>query len=140
MALVLPNQGLPDLLTWLLKSTSPAPPDLVFTLFFNDLTPTQATVLADLDRVGFGGFQEQVLNRSGWTVPVIVSDQAVSTWGVAPTEWTVASDPLTVYGWAAYIASSLRLVIVERFDVPRPLAVGDILGLLPRFTLTTAPS
>lgn len=139
MPLVLPNQGLTDWLDWMIRDTAGGLPDLVFTLFFNDIEPDQETVLDDLDRAGFGGFQEQVLTRADWTAPTIVDDQAVSQWGAAPTEWACTSDPKTTYGWAAYNFATLRLMIVERFDVPRPIAVGETLGVLPRFSLATAP-
>lgn len=137
MPLVLPNQGLPSLLTWTLKIAISGVPDLVFTLFVNDLEPDQDTVFDDLERASFGGFQEQVLTRSGWTTPVIADDYAVSTWGTVPTEWTVTSNPQTVYGWAAYDPDTERLLIVERFDVERSPGVGDTLGVLPQFKFGT---
>lgn len=136
MPIVAPNQGLPDLLAWLLVSTS-TPPDLVLTLWVNDLTPDQETVFVDLDRATFGGFTERLMNRSAWTAPAVAADHAVSTWGTVPFEWTVAADPQTVYGWAAYEPFSEHLIFVERFDTPRALAVGGVFGVLPRVTLTT---
>lgn len=139
MALVLPNQGLPSLLDWMIRHTGGDPPDLVMTLFTNNLTPTQTTVFADLVRATFGGFSERVLTRSGWTVPVISSGKSVSTWGTTPYTWTCTSDPETLYGWAAYDPGPMQLVIVERFDSPRPVTVGNPFGLLPRLTLTTEP-
>jgi len=137
--LVLPNEGLPDWLLWMVKDTAGGLPDLVFTLFTNDIEPDQATTFADLDRATFGGFQEQIMSRADWISPTIDDDKAVSQWGTVPTEFTVTSDPQEVFGWAAYNPGPLRLMIVERFDVPRDLAVGNTLKVLPRFTLTTAP-
>ncbi len=137
MALVLPDQGLPDLLDWMIRRTGGDPPDLVFTLWTNDITPTQATVFTDLTRASFTGFFEMVMTRAGWTAPAIVSDQAVSTWKTAPTNWTLTALPVTVYGWAAYNPGTLKLVIVERFDTPRALAIGDTIGVLPQMTLST---
>lgn len=139
MPLVLPNEGLTDWLTWLIKDTAGSLPDLVFTLWVNDIEPDQDTTFADLDRASFTGFMEIIMARSDWTSPAIVDDAAASQWGTLPTAWTVAADPETVYGWAAYNPGPLRLMIVERFDVPRELEVGQTIKVLPRFTLTTAP-
>jgi len=139
MPLVLPNEGLSDWLLWMVKDTVGGLPDLVFTLFVNDLVPDQETTFADLDRASFGGFQEIIMSRADWVSPVVVDDRAQSQWGTVPTEWTVTSDPQEVFGWAAYEPGSLRLMIAERFDVSRDLTVGQTLKVLPRFTLTTAP-
>jgi len=137
MPSVIPNEGLPYLLDWMLRHTGSDPPNLVFTLWTNDIVPEQDTVFADLDRATFVGFTERVMLRSGWTDPVMVGDNAVSTWGVAPFEWVVAANPEVIYGWAAYHPGSLKLVIVERFDVAREPGVGDTIGVLPRFALGT---
>jgi hypothetical protein len=140
MPLVLPNEGLVTWLNWLIKDTGGSPPDLVLTLFINDLVPDQATTFSDLERADFNGFMELVMGRSNWTSPIIEDGRATSQWKSVPTEWTVVADPETVYGWAAYLPFPERLMIVERFDVPRPLIVGDTLRVLPRFSLTTAPA
>lgn len=137
MPLVLPNDGLPSLLQWMLREAIAGVPDLVFTLWVNDLEPDQDTVLADLTIASFGGFQEQTLTRAGWTSPVIDAGQAVSTWGTVPTEWTVTQGPEEIFGWAAYNPDTLQLVIVERFDVSRTPGVGEKIAVLPRVTLGT---
>lgn len=137
MPLVLPNQGLPDLLDWMIRHTGGDPPDLVMTLWTNDIVPGQLTTFSSLVRASFTGFFEVVLTRSGWTAPVQLGPRAFSTWGTTPTEWTLTANPVTVYGWAAYNPGPLRLVIVERFDAPRPLSIGDTFGVLPTFNLTT---
>lgn len=138
MPVVLPNQGLPDWLTWLLITSNEVVPDLVFMLWGNDLVPDQETVKADLVPSTFAGFQERWLHRATWTVPVIDTGKAVSTYGVTPLEFTLTANPQTVYGWAGYSYATLRLMLVERFEVPRPLEIGQTLKVLPRITLTTA--
>lgn len=137
MPLVLPNEGLPYLLDWMLRHTGGDPPDLVFTLWTNNYVPDQSTILANLTRATFAGFFEVVMLRSGWTAPVVVADVARSTWGTVPTEWTLATGTVTIYGWAAYNPGPLKAVIVERLDTPRVLNVGDKIGVLPFFDLTT---
>lgn len=133
MPLVLPNEGLADWLDWMIRHTGGDPPDLVLGLYQNDLTPDQGTVLANLTPASFGGYSQQNLTRAGWTAPTISSDKAVSSWGTVPITWNVTSSPQTLYGWYGYNFASMRLMIVERFDVPRPVIVGDVVSLLPRF-------
>ncbi len=140
MPLVLPNEGLADWLLWMIKDTAGGLPDLVFSLFVNDIEPDQDTTLADLEGASFGGFNELVMSRSDWVSPTVVDDLAVSQWGAVPTAWTVTADPQTVYGWFAYNFGPMRLMICERFDEPRDLNTGDTIKVLPKFTLTTAPS
>lgn len=137
MPLVLPTQGLPDMLAWMLRTTTPVAPDLVMTLWTNDITPDPATVFADLVRASFTGFFEVTMTRGVWTAPVAGTDYAVSSWGTVPTEWTAGVAVPAIYGWAAYNPGPLRLCIVERFDTPRALNAGDKIGVLPFFNLGT---
>lgn len=137
MPLVLPNQGLPSLLRWMLKSAIVGVPDLVFTLWTNDITPDQETVYDDLVIATFGGFQEGNLTRAGWSNPVVVDGEAVSVWGVDPISYTVTQGPQTVYGWAGYNPDTLDLVLIERFDVERTPGVGQTLQIVPQFKLGT---
>jgi len=74
------------------------------------------------------------MTRSGWTAPVVVADKAVSTWGSVPTVWTSASAGETLYGWFAYNFATMKLMIAERFDTARPVGMGSVVSLLPRFT------
>jgi hypothetical protein len=135
--LVLPNEGLTDWLDWMIRNTGSDAPDLILSLFVNDLVPDQGTVLADMTAASFGGFSERNLTRSGWTVPVIVSDEGVSTWGITPIVWNATTSSEVLYGWFAYQFATMRLMVAERFDVPRPVSAGDVVSLLPRFTLQT---
>lgn len=137
MPLILPKQGILDWLDWQIRHTGSDPPDLVLGLFANDVTPTVDTVYADLVSATFTGFMQWNLTRSGWTAPVRSGDKAVSTWGTTPIQWTCTAGPQTIYGWYAFNFANLHLMIVERSDTPRPVAIGDTVKLLPRFTNQT---
>jgi len=139
MALVLPDEGLNDQLSYVIKTTISGVADWLLVLFKNNLTPTQATVYADLTLATFGGYSAVTLTRGTWTSPTIISDKAVSTWGTTPTFWTVTSGSETIYGYAMVTASSPVIRGIERFASPVAVSAGGILALLPRYTFTTAP-
>jgi hypothetical protein len=139
MPLILPNEGLPDWLDWMVRHTGGDPPNLTLFLWVNDVTPTQAIVFADLTFATFGGAAPWVITRSGWTAPVMSGPDAVSTWGTTPITWNATTGGQTVYGYAIYNPVTVKLMIVERFDTPRPVSPGDVVSLLPRVELTTLP-
>lgn len=139
MPIVLPNQGLPDWLNWMIRSTGGDPPDLVMATWVNNLVPTQTTAFNDIVRSSWLGSSEWLITRTGWTAPAIVSGKAVSTWGVAPVVWTAGVVVPAVYGWLLYNPGPQRLMLIERFDVPRALGIGTPLGILPRLELETEP-
>jgi hypothetical protein len=140
MPVVLPNEGLPTLLSyWLGRvSNSFAPWSLV--LFSNNLTPDQATVYADMTLASFGGYSPVTLGPTTWTSPTIVSGKAVSTYDVTPQTWTVSSGSGTIYGAAIVTPTSPIIIAIERFAYPIALTVGGVLGYLPRITFGTDPS
>ncbi len=135
--LVTPNIGLPTLLSRMLRADVIGFSDFVLMLWANDIEPDQSTVFSLLTPATFNGYNPIVMDRTLWTVPTIVDDQATTTWGTVPFEWTCSGAPQTVYGYAAFDPSSFALLIVERFDEPRDVDVGLVLGVLPRFQLGT---
>lgn len=137
MPVVAPNQGLRSLLTYLLISDNEPVPSWVFSLFVNDIQPDQDTIFIEVDRATFTGFTELTMSRQNWTTPVIADDHAVSTWKSTPSAWTCTANPQTVYGWCAFNFTTQVLTLIERFDTPRVLHVGDTISVLPRITLTT---
>jgi hypothetical protein len=139
MALVLPNEGLTDLLAYWLGKTVNTFFDWQLVLFKNSFTPTQATVYADLVLATFTGYSPVTVTKANWTSPVIDTDKAVSTWTTTPTLWTCTAGSETIYGYALVTPSSPKILVVERFASPVPIAPGGIIGVLPRVTFTTAP-
>lgn len=139
MPVVLPNEGLPDLLAyWIGKSVNTFF-DWNLVLFKNALTPVQATVYADLVLATFTGYSAVPVTKADWTSPVIDTDKAVSTWKTTPTLWTCTAGSETIYGYALVTPSGPKIMAVERFASPVPVAPGGIIGVLPRLTFTTAP-
>jgi len=139
-AIVAPNEGLSRLLLYIVQAEELTLFPWQALLFTNDITPTQATVLADLTEVTWTGYTRLTLDPTGWTAPAIDSGQAVSEWGLLPNIWTNGGGPTeTVYGYA--IVDTLAGVIrfVQRFDSGdiRAVPPGESVAVLPRITLGT---
>lgn len=140
MSLVLPNEGLVDQLTYLLKSTISGVADWLLVLWTNSsYTPSQSSVYSDLTLATFTGYSAVTVTRGTWTTPTIISNAAVSTWGTVATQWTNTGSSQTIYGYALVTASSPVIRVVEKFASPVTVATGGIIGVLPRYTFTTAP-
>lgn len=139
MPVVLPNEGLPTLLSYWIRRMSNAASNWKLILFKNNLTPDQDTVYADIVLADFVGYSPVDMDPTLWTSPVIDMDAAVSTWGTTPTLWTDTSGSQTIYGYALVTPSSPVIMVIEAFGTPIPIAPSGIIGVLPRLTFTTAP-
>jgi len=140
VAIVLPNEGLPTLLEFWTGKTVNTFSNWNLVLFKNNYTPIQTTVYADLILATFGGYSPVVVDKSMWTTPTMVGNKATTTYTLNPTLWTVTSGSETIYGAALVTPSSPRIMCVERWVTPVPVAIGGLLGYLPRLTFTTDPS
>lgn len=137
---MIPEEGLAGELTRLTNPAAMAGRVTRCVLWVNDLVPAPDVEVADLTLASFGGYSFFTLADSGWTAPDVAAGCAVSTAGTTALRWTV-SDPAgqTVFGWAMIDIDGGVLRFVQRFDDLdiRPLEVGDVLTLLPQFTLTS---
>jgi hypothetical protein len=138
---LLPDEGIGDLLEYILKRSisGVVPWQLIF--FVNDITPDNTTVLADLTEATWGGYSRVDLDRDTWTVPDVNPNCAHSTWGVDAIVYFVTSGPLeTNYGYAYIDPTEGVIRFIQRFDAPdiAPVEVGGKVTILPAFTLTTA--
>jgi len=137
MPAVYPNEGLPTLLSLLLKDVAFPVLDWQMFLFTNNEVPDQDSVLADFDIATFTGYGDVSIDRPTWTAPAIVANKAVSTWGTSPTLWTCTAAPEEIFGYGIFDPDTDFLLLVELFAVSVDLAVTPIIGVLPRITLTT---
>ena len=134
---VLPNEGLPDLLDYMIRATISGVLDWELMLFVNDIVPDQDTVYADLVEASLTGYSRVTLSRGTWTSPVIVSNRAVSTYGTTPISWSITGGSETVYGHALVTPSSPVIRFVERWTTPVAVSPPGVLAVLPRITQTT---
>lgn len=139
MPIVLPNEGLPTMLGWMLREDTSALPANTLILFSNDITPDQDTVYGDLTEAAFGGYSSVSIARGTWTAPVVDSDHGLTVYGSTPLTWICTSSPETIYGYAVVTPSSPIILWCERFASPIVLSTGGAIALVPRFTLTTEP-
>jgi hypothetical protein len=135
--LVLPKEGLPDQLGYIVSAPIVGLLNWNLILWSNDIVPDDDTVYADLVVATFTGFSPVEVTRAGWTTPVIDGSSAVSTWGTTPTTWTCTGGAQTVYGYALVTMISPVIRVIQRFPSPVAVAIGGRIGVLPRYRLQT---
>lgn len=140
-AAVLPDEGIAELLDYMLRApiTGVLPWGLL--LWCNDIEPSSATVLSDLQEATFEGYGRRTLDREQWSYPVPNVGCCKSTYGTELQVYDVGyTAGETVYGLAYVDVAADVLRWVQRFDDEdiRPLLEGQQLKFLPEFTLTTA--
>lgn len=140
MPLVLPNEGLVDQLAYMVKEPISGVLPWQLRLWSNNLTPGQATVLADLTECTFTGYSRVTMTRSSWQNFEVITNRARAQWGSSATSWTCTGSPQTVYGYAMVDTALGVIRGVERFDTPQVLATGGVLSVLPRYSYTTNTS
>lgn len=139
MPLVLPNQGLPYLLSWMLRIPGGDELPWRLHLFTDDVEPVPESVFGDFTKAIFGGYSPAELARENWEAPALVDDAAVSTYTDTPITWTCLTGPETVYGYLVTDIFDAVLLIAEKLAAPVELEVGGVIGVLPRFEFRTCP-
>lgn len=138
---ILPDEGIALQLECILKRTVAGISPWSLILWTNDITPTFATVLADLTEATFLGYTRVTLDRSTWTTPTVHDGCAHSTWGTDAIVWNVTGGPVeTLYGYAMIDPTMNVIRFVQRFDAEdiAPIILGGKVLLLPEYTLTSA--
>jgi hypothetical protein len=137
-AAVLPDEGLGELLKYLVQVPIVGVVSWELWLWVNNIVPDHATELSMLVEATFGGYQRYTLPREDWTEPVVEGGCAHSTWGEDAIVWPVnATHGETVYGYALVDPSTSIIRLIQRFDPEdiSPLVVGRPISMLPEFTL-----
>ncbi len=134
--IVIPNEGKPDLLAFLLGQTANTFADWLLMLWQNSsLSPGPATVYANLTECTFPGYSRVTLTKNLWSVPGIVSDQAVSSWTGATPTWTNTGAAQPCYGYAFITPTASKIVMIQQWDSPVPMGTGGILAFTPQVIL-----
>lgn len=135
--LIIPNEGKPDLLAYQLRASISGINAWSFRLFKNDIVLTESVVLADLEQADFFGYSRVILTRSDWSVPTIVDNRAVSTWGSSPLRFEGPTSPQVIYG-CYFTDDDLNLIRgAYRFEEPFTVDNEHPLLIVPRFTYAT---
>lgn len=104
-------------------------------LYQNDLTPEDATILAEIDPCNFSGYAGLLLS-TGWTAPVIDGVRAKSI--ATALTWTHNGGGIDNWVFGFYVLDGLGdLILAQRFsDAPRLMEyTGVSLFVTPTFTL-----
>lgn len=130
--LVITEAGRLRLIETQLQFTGAPVLDLAVFLYNNDITPTRATLLADLvEATTTEGITP--LPSADWQAPTIVANNATSINGVLPYTFTGATGPQTIYGYAVVDIADDTLLWAERVDTPFALVVTQEVKVVPRY-------
>lgn len=138
---LLPDEGIGDVLEYILQRSIAGVLPWTLILWVNDLIPDADTELADLVEATWGGYSRVTLDRATWTTPDVDHGCAHSTWGTTPQIWYVTGGPVeTIYGYAYVDFTAGVLRFIQRLDDAdiAPVSVGGKVTILPAFTLTSA--
>lgn len=133
MALVVPNDGEADMLSYYVNKA--APENLVLRLFTNNLTPGEADTAESYTEAAGGGYSSKTLAGASWTVTPGAPSEAAY-----PQQTFGFTGPLSgnaqVYGYYLTRATSGKIAHAERFsDGPYPIANnGDEVKVTPKIT------
>src|SRR5205809_4054192 len=138
--IVSPNEGVGDLLGYMLSAAISGVFGLELGLFVNDITPDADTVFADLTEPSWLSYTRFTLDRDQWTTPTVAAGVATSEHGSIPRVWVNDSaDTPTVFG-VFYLDPTAGVIrFVQRFEPGdvREIAPGGQVTFLPRVTLTS---
>ena len=139
MPLTAPNEGLCDMLDYVLSAYIEGVLDWQLMLWTNDdLVIDQDTVYDDLVEAQFYFYTRWTLARDGWTDAVIEDDAAVSTWGTEPLVWTPNGTGSAVYGYAIVTQDVQPVIrVIEAFESPIEVEPESPISVLPQVTMTT---
>lgn len=133
---LLPLEGLPDLVEYMLGKTPFPVGSWACMLFKNSVDVTPDTVYGDLVECDFGGYARVTLNPSTWTTPTLVGGLIQTSYGVTPLLWTATSGATNViYGYALIDPAVNLIRQIERFDSCDQFTItpGAQFSLLPYY-------
>lgn len=136
MALVVPDVGEKYLLEVLLRGGVNLTDNMTLHLFNNNYTPVSTTsVFGYFTEASFVGYGGVTFQRNTWS-SAITNGTGDAECSNATYTWTCTGGTAqTVYGYWIEEAVGRTLLWAEKFGTYRVVANGDILNLVPKFTL-----
>jgi hypothetical protein len=108
---------------------------------FNVSTLTPSAAMTSNDFTGktatFTNYSIGALSRSGWSAATTSNNTAVAVYSSA-ISWTCGATGDTIYGYMLEAATSHKVLWAEKYSVARVMGNGDILNIIPKFTIATA--
>ena len=130
MALLAVNEGENAILTRLLNGGSFA---LSLGLFKNNLTPTDATVFADVTAATFTGYAAVTLTDGSWSI--VSGAPCVASYAQQTFTCSASGTAETIYGY--YVYRGTTLYWIERFSTANQQSIstsGQTVKVTPRIT------
>jgi hypothetical protein len=135
MAIVVPSQGLEDILEYALNKTEPT--EVKLKLFKNDLTPDADTVIGDFTESDIAGYDAggKTLAGASWTVATATGTEGT----FAEQTWTF-TEAGSIYGYYVTNNAGTAVLWCERFtDAPHTFpSGGGTESITPAITIATA--
>lgn len=133
MALLVPNNGEGDALSYFVNKS--APQNLVLKLYTNDKTPAEGDVAADYTEANFTGYAPVNMTGATWTITEGAPSEAAYPEQTFTS--TAGSQNQNVYGYFLVRATSGRIAYAERFTTaPFNIANnGDQIKITAKITL-----
>lgn len=131
MALLVPNNGEGDALSYFVNKS--APENLILKLFTSNTTPAEADTAGTYTEASGSGYAAITLTGASWAAPV---EGAPSSIAYAEQTFTFTGALGNVYGYYCVRASSGRIAYVERFS-NGPYNIqnnGDAIKITPTIT------
>lgn len=132
MTLLVPNNGESLALQYFVNKASPE--NLVYQLYATNVTPAETDTASSYTVAAGGGYADKTLTGASWTV----TPGAPGTASYAQQTWTFTgalTTNATIYGYLAIRATSLDIMLAEKFSSSfTPANNGDTLKLTPQIT------
>lgn len=129
MALVVPNVGEVQLMTWALKGTS-VTENLTLKLYTNNYAPVAGSNAGNFSECAIAGYSAKTLTRGTWGNPTTGGNGKAEMVYPAQTFTFTASG--TIYGYYVVSASGNVLLWAELFTPARSVNSGDSLAVTPK--------
>jgi hypothetical protein len=118
MALLVPNAGEQALLAYMLNKT--AATNVKLTLFANNHTPAESSVVANFTEPTTGGYTAVSLTGASWTIAA-VGDVVSATYAEQSFTFSTVS---TVYGYTIQNSAGTTVLWAEAFGSPLVMSDG----------------
>lgn len=122
--MVVPNEGKVWFLNNALKLRPGAPTDFRVSLFKNNETVTDDSVIGDFTPADFTGYADVTFNSTDWDDALEALNLGISVLSFDPTYDSTDATPQTVYGWVMIDDGTGELICGQNFDAPRVMVSG----------------
>jgi len=132
---VVPNEGSLELASLMLAENASDGFRFLVDLYQNNYTPNQSSTIANFTICDFAGYGQVSFLRSAWSLPTIVSDQAVIEYSYNPISWNNNGVVQYAYGYLVRSSVTNNVLFAEQFAQSQAVTIGSQLSLNLAFQL-----